>query len=397
MKQHYTALLITCILLVVVACNKRSDTIYFNDPVTINDTIDNGDTNGTNDTIPTGTYVNTRCSEAIDAALTIADTSITQVIYQEVLNRVVALSLDERAMVLINLNNGNQTSISLNKKPTCYSLSPTGNSAVVGHDGMFSVVNLSSNTVTKEVAVDFNVEAILLSSTGWAYAFSSQNNRDFHCIHIASELDTIVPIVGYMSYPTAAVLAADQKAIYFTDAESTLQDIFKYDISNDTAKYVYKSNSTSSQYRFGGGLWINDAENHLFTRNGTVIRANDDPQSDLRYTAQLKELNSQERFSHYSSNQNADRLVALTSTMRYFPYYDYVVDSAYYVYDGTYFELLAEREMPYVNHEGVCYRFEPDGGFFTSSGNAFYLAGTIQAVNNPNNRSWAIVPIDLDD
>jgi hypothetical protein len=173
-------------------------------------------------------------------------------------------------------------SVSLTYTPTCLSISPDGETAVVGHDGHITVIDLNPLSVLKTTYASCQAFDIVLSANNWAYVFPEEDQWvKIKCIDIETGIETESD--GYNIYEnTRARLHPDGKYIYTAE-----DDLEKFDITEGTAVYMYDS-PYHSDYPIYNNLWYSEDGIRIFTEGGSVFRTSEIQQNDMLYNGSIE-------------------------------------------------------------------------------------------------------------
>ena len=179
-------------------------------------------------------------------------------------------------------------SIDLDFLPTCISLSPDQDYAVVGHDAHISYIDLNSKSIIRTYTVSCNVFDIVFGDNNWAYAFpKSYSWNDIRCINLNIPNDNEILHTGYSIWGnTKAKLLPTGWFIYGANNGCDPTDIEKYSIKNGTAEYLYDS-PYHGEYPMDGDLWFSEDGSRIFTRGRTVITTSQNQSQDMLYSGTI--------------------------------------------------------------------------------------------------------------
>lgn len=248
--------------------------------------------------------------------------------YSNTLGRLVTVSSQPgNTLNLINPVTGLQQTVALHLPPTSVALSQDGKTAVVGHDGAITHVDLVTATLLNfHSGLGFNVFDIALGDNGLAYATppasmqwnylyaidlatgtvkedlsSGNNNRLFGGAHLQA-------ITGL-------------KAVYTLDTSVSPSDLNRYDISTAQPAWLYDS-PYQGNYDMGAAasnLWATDDGMYLLTAGGTLFQTADQQEADLRYQRTLSDDDGKAGtyLLHADHSQKAAKFVAIESADGY--------------------------------------------------------------------------------
>jgi hypothetical protein len=173
-------------------------------------------------------------------------------------------------------------SMDLDFVPTCISISPDQDYAVVGHDAHISYINLNNKSVIRTYNVSCNVFDVVFGDNNWAYAFpKSYSWDDIRCINLNIPDDNETFHTGHsIGGNTKAKLLPTGGFIYCTDDYS----IKKHSIKNGAAEYLY---DYYGDYSANGDLWFSEDGNRIFTKGRTVLTTSQNQSHDMQYNGTI--------------------------------------------------------------------------------------------------------------
>ncbi|MBI5265658.1 MAG: hypothetical protein HY851_00345 [candidate division Zixibacteria bacterium] len=174
-------------------------------------------------------------------------------------------------------------SAGLSLTPNCVAVRVDGTLAVVGHNALMSVVNLTTMVVEYTWSVPCDAIDIILPQNGWAYTFPRRDQwSSIYCTQLSNGL--VLPHRGFSIYAgTVGRLHPSDDYIYGANNGLSPSDFEKYDIRTDTLIYMYDSRY-HGDYAFNGDLWISENGERLFARSGNIFTSSPDPSRDIIYS-----------------------------------------------------------------------------------------------------------------
>lgn len=203
-------------------------------------------------------------------------------------NKLVFVTSSPSKVCILSSSSDSIESISLSYVPTCISISPDGETAVVGHDGSITYLNLQTKTIIDNFSVSCDAIDVVLANNKWAYVFPRNDQwesiRSIN-MNIASNNETQGN--GYQIYAgTKGRLHPSGKFIYGADNGLSPSDIEKFNIQNGTAVGIYDS-PYHGDYPMNGNLWFSEDGNRIFTRGKTVLKTSEIQNQDMIYNGKI--------------------------------------------------------------------------------------------------------------
>lgn len=208
--------------------------------------------------------------------------------YSKTKNKLVFVTSNPSKVCVFSSGAESIESISLSYVPTCVSLSSDGETAVVGHDGHISYINLQTNTIIDSYPVSCDAIDIVLANNKWAYVFPRENQwESIRCINMNLSNNNEILGNGYQIYAgTKGRLHPSGKYIYGADNGLSPSDIEKYNIQNGAAVNLYDS-PYHGDYPMSGNLWFSEDGNRIFTRGKTVLKVSEIQTQDMVYNGKI--------------------------------------------------------------------------------------------------------------
>jgi hypothetical protein len=307
-------------------------------------------------------------------------------------NVIVVVSENPNELRVFKPSEKSVTSIPLNLPPSSLSVGLDGNHAVVGHNGWFSYVNLSTMQLEATYAVTTSVYDIVLAPNNWVYIFPKEGQWErIRCINLSNGVET--QHTGSFIYEqTKAKLHPSGNFIYGADTRLTPSDFEKYEISNGTAQYLYDS-PYHGDFPFDGNIWISDDGSRLFAKSRRVFNGSSFQANDMTYNGELAGEGYVVTLDYSSA---AGKVYAIFSPF----YFEEQPSNEIRIYGAEFlaFEGTIELSpflMPGNNNEGVFYQSRGYFGFFNSEGTKYYVIVKAEEGSGAQNE-WAIATVDVE-
>lgn len=247
-------------------------------------------------------------SNAVDAA------------YSDALGKLVTVSnLPSNTLNIISPTIGRQQTVALQLPPTSLAISSDGKTAVVGHDGAITQVDLETAEIQQFYGdLGFKVFDIALGNNGKAYA-TPPTTMQWSYLYVLDLATGVVQedlnasnqrLFGGAHLQTVPSL----QAIYTLDTGASINDLNRYNISNPQAEWLYDS-PYQGQYDMGAAtnLWATDDGMYLLTAGGNLFQTADQPTADMRYQRTLSDDDKKVEtyLIHADHSQKAAKFVAI--------------------------------------------------------------------------------------
>lgn len=310
--------------------------------------------------------------------------------YSKVKDQLVFVSANPSKVTIYNSSTASIESIPLLYTPTCISISQDGETAVVGHDGHITYVNLKTKSIIKTYGVSCYALDIVLANNKWAYVFPKENQWTYiRCINTNISTDNEeLSTSGQIYAGTKAKLHSSGKFIYGANNGLSPSDIEKYDIQNGVANKIYDS-PYHGDYPMNGNLWFSEDGVRIFTRGKTVLKTSEIKNQDMIYNGKINtDSNVNIEWLDYSSDKNNLYVILNTGDVWTLTRSSYI-----YIYDSTNLtfknKFETERYQVQNNTGGATYYdAEPYYVFSNSTGNNVFILTKAKGSGLVN--EWAI-------
>ena len=181
---------------------------------------------------------------------------------------------------------GTLMSVNLPATPTCVSISPDGNSAVVGHDGRVTHVDLVALGVLGSWTSTAIAGDIVHGGNGYAYVYPKVDQWvGIHAINLTTGVES-ESSSRFIYAGTQARLRPGSAVAYGANNGLSPSDIERYSLTG-ASPVVVRDSPYHGDYEMWGNLWFHDAGTHIVTRSGNVFRSTEDVSTDMTYAGRL--------------------------------------------------------------------------------------------------------------
>lgn len=289
----------------LVACggsgrgSSLNDIYYYNISNSGTNTDTGADTNTSTDTNngtggnvsnpPGSTDTGESGGDTLDNALLKLTYDVVDAAYSDSLERLITVSSSpEFALNIIDPENSEQQTILLNYAPTTLAISPAGDSAVVGHNGAVTYIDLKTTSIIGFYDLaDFNVFDLALGSNGLAYASPTGKVQwgSLKTINLGTGTLQDSPY-AYLRGGAHLELADSLNALYVIDTNLSPTDINKFDLASNPPAYLYDS-PYNGDYDMGShadyGMWLTEDGKYILTGGETLFQTSSSQDEDLLY------------------------------------------------------------------------------------------------------------------
>lgn len=316
--------------------------------------------------------------------------------YSKIKDQLVFVSANPSKATIFDPITSSIENISLNYTPTCISISQDGETALVGHDGHISYINLKTKAIIKTYSVSCYAHDIVLANNKWAYVFPKEDQWEYiRCINLNLSTDNEANHTGGSIYAgTKGRLHPSGKFIYGADNGLSPSDIEKYNIQNGVANELYDS-PYHGDYPMNGNLWFSEDGNRIFTRGKTVLKTSETQSGDMIYNGKIN-TNSYANIEwlDHSSTKNNLYLILTDGdvwTNKKSPFI--------FIYNSTNLSFknkieLEKYAVPNTASGSTFYDAEPFFVFSNSSGKDIIVIS--KAVGSGLSNEWGIQKIAID-
>jgi len=173
--------------------------------------------------------------------------------------------------------------IALGKAPTCFAISEDWTKAAVGHNGSFSAIDLTSNTVTATYLSDYSVHDIAWATSNW-YAYT-QNGGSFSCLHwINTATGALYEDADKSSLDGTSIVkkVPGQPYLIATRNSTSPSGFFAYDIATKSKK--------SYSHMDLSNFWMSEDGQYIFSQNSNIYRTTSSTGSTNTFDADINAI-----------------------------------------------------------------------------------------------------------
>lgn len=302
----------------------------------------------------------------------------------------VYISSNPSSLTVFNTNSDQSESIPLDYTPTCVSISQDGETAVVGHNGRITYVNLTTKTALKSYAISCIALDIVLGNNKWAYVFPKDGQwtyiRSIN-MNLSYDNESSRTIYNQVHEGTLGRLHPSGTSIYSAN-----------DLSPSTIKKVYLTNgeiTNSYESTFQGGysshpnIWFSEDGIRVLSEKKIVLKTSDINSLDMTLNGKIDpNANSFIKWLDFSTIKNSIYSIAFLrdySTQKIIPYI-----SIYNASNLVYKNKIDLEKIFLADTKGgwISFSTEPHFVFSNSSGDHLYIIS--KAVITDEINQWAI-------
>jgi hypothetical protein len=315
--------------------------------------------------------------------------------YSKTKDQLVFVTVNPSKVNILKSGTESIETIALSFTPTCISVSQDGETAVVGHDGHITYVNLRTKAIIDSYNVSCYALDIVLAKNKWAYVFPKDDQWEYiRCVNMNLAADNEVHGPENQIYAgTKGRMHPSGKFMYGADNGLSPSDIQKFDIQNGAVNVSYDS-PYHGDYPMNGNLWFSEDGNRIFTRGKTVLKTSETKSLDMVYNGKINtdSYSNIEWLDHSATKNNL--YIILTDgdnwSLKKSPFI--------YVYDAMNLSFKSKLELEkYIVPDniggGVFYNAEPYFVFSNAAGNSLFVITKASGSGLAN--EWAIQKIAI--
>lgn len=232
-------------------------------------------------------------SQKIKEDKIILKTNVIDAEYSKKTDQLVYISSNPAQVNIFDSKTESFQKISLAYAPTCISISQDGNTAVVGHDGHITHVNLKNPSIIQTYDISCSALDIVLGNNRWAYVFPEKDQWTYiKSVNMNLEYNYEMPISIYNQVyaGTKGRIHPSGKYIYAQSPTSRAQ-IQRLTIKNGNIDDRYESNFEEEDYTIPS-IWFSEDGNRLFTRERSVLKTSEINDLDALYNGRITSENN---------------------------------------------------------------------------------------------------------
>ncbi|MBF7092313.1 hypothetical protein IUY40_12270 [Flavobacterium sp. ALJ2] len=325
----------------------------------------------------------------------ILKTNVIDAEYSKKRDQLVYISSNPSQINIFNSNSETIESILLTHEPTCISISQDGETAVVGHDGYITYVNLETKSIINTYNVSCSVLDIVLGNNKWAYAFPKEGQwtyiRSIN-MNLLSNNESPISIYNQIHDGTKGRLHPSGKYIY-TQAPTSHAMIKKFNIQNGDINDSYESRYNEDDYAFNPNVWFSEDGIRIFSNTRTVLKTSGIQNLDMVYNGKINpEKGSYIEWLDYSSIKNNLFLIFSNDD-----FWSQVKSPYIYTYNASNLTFINKLELEkyYITDNkggGAFHDAEPFFVFSNSNGNSLFVI--TKAIESNLANEWGIQKIN---
>lgn len=253
-------------------------------------------------------YVTVRALAVFRSAVTLNFVP-DQAHYSLALDRVVIAAANPNTLHTIDPFTGATSVIALPTNVKNFSLSPDGRLAAVLHEGVVSLVDLTTATLVRSTSTGGSQTDAFVTDAGLIYLIGQTGGQWVNepIVLIDGRTGTKIPQPGFYGggayfYGTQlGVLAGSLNKVFFVAQGLSPSDISWFSFDRTSGNVTAAGDSPyHGDYSLGVPLWMSGNDSLVFTRYGTYFRSD-----TLNYAGRLAGVSSMTGFSHSAATQEA--------------------------------------------------------------------------------------------
>lgn len=291
--------------------------------------------------------------------------------YSDALERLIVVSSQpSHALQIIDPATGVQKSVPLALAAHNVAVSPDGKTAVVGHDGAVTLVDLQNIRISKFFDnIGFNVFDIVLGNNGMAYASRIGLQWDsLYSINLVT--GDVLRNTGSSIYGGVRLQVIPRlNAVYSILAGLSPGDLERFNTSTTPLSYLYDS-PYYGDYAIGDNLWVTEDGLSILTAAGTMFQTAALQDQDMRYQRKLPEAGQSDmRFNVFHADHSQEVNKFVVASVEHSAYASGVLGAINLkVYTTPLLNLESSTSLNNVTFDGGGQAVIPQFVFFNSNG-----------------------------
>ncbi|CAI2766370.1 hypothetical protein [Flavobacterium collinsii] len=322
-------------------------------------------------------------------------TNVIDAEYSKKTDQLVYVSSNPSQVNIFNSSTESLQKISLAYTPTCISISQNGNTAVVGHDGHITHLNLKNPSIIQTYDISCSALDIVLGNNRWAYVFPEKDQWTYiKSVNMNLEYNYEMPrsIYNQISAGTKGRLHPSGKYIYSQSPLSRAK-VQRLTIKKGDIDDQYESNFEEENYTIPS-IWFSEDGNRLFTRERSVLKTSELNNLDAVYNGKIpSESNYKIDWLDHSSSKGK-LYVIFSNDDKWNP----IKSNNIYVFNDSDLSYVNKFDLEkYFNqtkkNSVETYDAVPYFVFSNSTGNRLFVV--TKALDSDLVNKWAIQKIDI--
>ncbi|WP_281297569.1 hypothetical protein [Flavobacterium limnophilum] len=322
-------------------------------------------------------------------------TDVIDAEYSKIKESLVYISSNPSTLNVFNTNSEKTESIPLNYPPTCVSVAQDGETAVVGHDGYITYLNLTTKTILNSYSISCVALDIVIGNNKWAYVFPKEGQWTYIRsvnMNLSYDNEAKRSIYNQIYQGTIGRLHPSGNYIYTANGSSQ-STIEKFHIQNGDINDKFQS-SFQGIYSNSPNIWFSEDGRRVFTEKKLVLKTSDINSLDMSYNGTIDpNTNFFIKWFDFSTTKNSFYVIASEGDYSYQKIFPHI-----FIYNASNLVFMdkLELEKTFISDNkggGTNYASEPNFVFSNSLGNCLYTI--TKAVSPDLINQWAIQKIAI--
>ncbi|MGB1256469.1 MAG: PKD domain-containing protein [Thiolinea sp.] len=224
--------------------------------------------------------------------------------YSHALDQIVSIGTSPDRLYLTDPDSQVTSYVDLPAAPVVLTVSPDGQQAAVGHNGLVTHIDLNNSQVISSRVISTDVADIVLTNEQYAYINPKTGYGTLYGINLLNGQET----EHRGSYENSRIkLHPSGAAVYSANRGISPSDLEKYDVSTTSPVWLYDS-PYHGEYEPCGNLWLSEDGARIFARCAYAYRSNSERDKDMVYSGKLSGLSY---ISHLTHSAAANQLFVI--------------------------------------------------------------------------------------
>ena len=191
------------------------------------------------------------------------DGTVKDAWYNKSNNKLYFITAQPNKFIEFNTNSKTiERSLNLSKEPNCFAISEDGTKAIVGHNGLVSLINMNSFSATKNISISQQIFDIDFSESEWCYYTETGAVQWTSLFFLNLNSEEIITSSINNLYPNCIIKKIPNKNYAFVTETKRSNGFYVFDLATQTKKAAF--------WDIDGNFWFIKNTEETLTENGNI-------------------------------------------------------------------------------------------------------------------------------